>query len=197
MNRVALPCIILLAIAACSPSADYETDTAATDTAAAARSDTATSTGSNPSFVISHRGMAPVMIGMTIAEASAATGMTLSARGEMTNAFCTYVDWPGGPAGIGLMAENGRIVRIDVDGSTIATSEGVRVGDSADRVSQLYAGRVTTTPHKYEASGKYLIVRATEPADSSYRLVFETSNGRVTGYRAGILPAVEYVERCG
>ena len=33
-------------------------------------------------------------------------------------------------------------------------------------------------------------------ADSAYRLIFETDGQRVTEYRAGLLPAVEWVEGC-
>jgi len=52
---------------------------------------------------------------------------------------------------------------------------------------------VTVTPHKYE-DGHYLTVNAAD--DSSFAIVFETSKGRVTRYRAGRRPAVELVEGC-
>ena len=34
------------------------------------------------------------------------------------------------------------------------------------------------------------------PEDSARRLIFETDGQRVVRYRAGITPAVEYVEGC-
>ena len=94
------------------------------------------------------------------------------------------------------MSENARVVRVDVQDSVVSTTEGARVGDAADRITSLYAGRVTETPHKY-TSGRYLTVTPSEPADSAYRIVFEVENNRVTRYRSGMRPAVEYVEGCG
>jgi hypothetical protein len=94
------------------------------------------------------------------------------------------------------MVEGGSIARVEVVSGTTATTEGARVGDSEDRIQQLYPGRVVTTPHKY-TSGHYLTVKPIDAADSLNRLVFETDGHRVTEYRAGRLPQVEYVERCG
>ena len=56
---------------------------------------------------------------------------------------------------------------------------------------------MTATPHKYLPGGEYLTVRSASPADSLRRMVFETENGRVTHFRAGRVPEVEWVERCG
>ena len=95
------------------------------------------------------------------------------------------------------MLEGNRVVRIDVDSGAAATSEGARVGDAESRILGLYAGRVESGPHKYVSGGKYLTVRAANPADSAYRLIFETDGQKVTRYRAGQRPQVEYVEHCG
>ncbi|HZF68866.1 MAG TPA: hypothetical protein VEZ47_12565, partial [Gemmatirosa sp.] len=89
----------------------------------------------------------------------------------------------------------GRIARVDVDTLPVATSVGARVGDDEARIDSLYAGRVTVRPHKYEA-GRYLVVTP-DRADTTLAIVFETSGGRVTRYRAGRRPMVEYVEGCG
>jgi hypothetical protein len=87
--------------------------------------------------------------------------------------------------------------RVEVDsGATIATAAGARIGDGEERVRSLYPGRVAMTPHKYVAGHHYLTVTPAA-ADSAYRLVFETDGQRVTRYRAGRRPAVEYVEGCG
>ena len=94
------------------------------------------------------------------------------------------------------MVEEGRIARIDVDSGSVATAAGARVGDTEDRVMSLYPGRVTVSPQKY-TSGHYLTVTPASPADSVFRIVFETEHGRVTHFRAGRRPPVEYVEGCG
>jgi hypothetical protein len=63
-------------------------------------------------------------------------------------------------------------------------------------IARLYPAGLRTMPHKYVSGGHYLVF--TPPgADSAFRIVFETDGRRVTSYRAGVEPAVEYVERCG
>jgi hypothetical protein len=90
---------------------------------------------------------------------------------------------------------DGKIARIEVRSGRTPTSLGARVGDSEARIKSLYAGRVTSSPHKYLPGGHYLTVT---PADgSSNRIVFETNGKAVTEFRSGAQPAVEYVERCG
>ena len=85
------------------------------------------------------------------------------------------------------------VARVDVDSAGVATAAGARVGDTEERVKGLYAGRVAVSPHKYE-EGNYLTV--TPDADTTYAIVFETSKGRVTRFRGGRRPQVEYVEGC-
>jgi hypothetical protein len=135
------------------------------------------------------------MAGMTVEEASRAAGVTLTSRDSIPGSTCKYMRWPDGPTGVLLMALDNRIVRIDVVEPNIATAEGVRVGETAARVKELYAGRVVETPHKY-TNGTYLTVKSVANSDSLYRLVFETDSGKVTRFRSGLLPAVEWVEGC-
>jgi hypothetical protein len=91
------------------------------------------------------------------------------------------------------MVESGAIARVDVDSGDAVTAEGARIGDTEERVKTLYSG-LTITPHKY-TSGHYLTTRFA--TDTTYRIVFETDGQRVVRYRAGRIPQVEYVERCG
>ncbi len=133
---------------------------------------------------------------MTRAEASAATQGTLAAPPAADTAECGYATWQGGPAGVRFMTARGRIARVDVDRGDVATEAGARIGDSEETIAKLYHGQVQTTPHKYTA-GHYLTVRSATPADSLYRLIFETDGKRVTRYRAGRMPEVAFVEGCG
>ena len=94
------------------------------------------------------------------------------------------------------MVVEGRVARVDVRSGTTMTSEGARVGSTEREVQDLYLGLVDVQPHKYTA-GRYLIVTPAGPSGADYRLVFETDGERVERYRAGALPAVEWVEGCG
>jgi hypothetical protein len=144
--------------------------------------------------MVTARGIGALVTGMTVAEASAALRGALVLPAGADSAGCTYAFWRGGPAGVRVMVENGRVARVDVDSAGIRTVAGAGVGDSEERVERLYGGRATVSPHKYE-DGHYVTV--TDPMDSTFALVFETRDGTVTRYRAGLRPQVDYVEGCG
>jgi len=56
---------------------------------------------------------------------------------------------------------------------------------------------VMTMPAKYDPHGKYLVIHPPQGADSTRRIVFETDGKtRVTKYRVGREPEVEWVEGC-
>lgn len=146
-------------------------------------------------LTVTERGIGPLRAGMTIPEASAALGGALVVPAGADTASCGYVQWRGGPPGVRLMVASGRIARVDVDTGAVRTAAGAGIGDTEDQIQRLYAGHVSMAPQKY-TEGHYLTVTPSA-ADSSFAIVFETSGGRVTRFRAGRRPEVEYVERCG
>lgn len=106
---------------------------------------------------------------------------------------CEYLDAPTVP--VKLMFVSDTLVRVDVRDTSVTTMEGARIGDTEARIKELYAGRVTTTPHKYIGpTGHYLSV--SQPFFPENLLVFETDGQRVTTYRMGRKPEVEWVEGC-
>jgi len=134
---------------------------------------------------------------MTVPEAAMIVGGSFAAPAGGAES-CTYAVWREAPAGVTVMLEKGLVARVDVArASVVATSKGARIGDTEARIKELYKGRVAVTPHEY-TDGHYLTV--TPPAgtgdDRSYRLVFETDGNRVTRYRGGKQPQVEWVESC-
>lgn len=182
------PCVVSLGMACAreTPRADTARTRAAQPTPTDAQHD----------WVITPRGLGPLRVGMTRAEAEAAVGGSLAIDGDSAWTDCGYTPSDHLPAGVHVMVESGTIARIDVDSGSIATEAGARIGDSEERIRRLYAGRVATTPQKY-TDGHYLTVTPATAADTVFRIVFESDSGRVKAYRAGRLPAVEYVERCG
>jgi hypothetical protein len=139
-------------------------------------------------------GVGPVRFGMALAAAQAALGDSLivAPRGGE----CGFTVPRGAPAGVRFMVEQGKVVRVDVDSSGVRTAAGVEVGMAEADVRSRYPVGLRVQPHKYDPRGRYLVVQGTEPADSARRLIFETDGQRVVRYRAGIAPAVEYVEGC-
>ena len=108
---------------------------------------------------------------------------------------CAYLAVPGIPAGMRTMWVAATLARIDIGAPKLPTDRGVSVGDKAAKVEQLYQGSVTAMPAKYDPRGKYLVVKT--GADTTRRIVFETdSTTRITRYRVGREPEVEWVEGC-
>ncbi|HEX8361098.1 MAG TPA: hypothetical protein VF613_13380 [Longimicrobium sp.] len=140
-------------------------------------------------WTVSARGIGPVQVGMTTAEA---LGVEVTS-GAQTKESCEYVQAGRLPAGVGVMSNGGRVARIDVDSGRVATAEGARIGDTDARIRELYEGRVRETPNKY-TPGHSLVVT---PAEADHRIIFETDGKVVTRFRAGRLPEVEWVEKCG
>ncbi|TKR29647.1 lectin [Luteimonas gilva] len=100
-------------------------------------------------------------------------------------------DGAGWPA---LMFENGKFVRYDVETIADVAPGGGQVGMSVDDIKTAYAGRVEEQPHKYVEGGKNLRIKSNDGASA---IVFETdAAGKVTSWRVGVPPQVDYVEGC-
>ena len=172
-----LPATIALVVAACDRRAAQSVDTVPVVRPVA----------------VAFQGFGAARFGMTRAEFSAAGGGEIAAppRSEP----CRIVSPASFPPGVRLMLVNDTIVRVDVDSGGVPTIDGVRVGDPESKVAATYPGRVLTQPHKYVPGWHYLIV--SDSPDSTRRLVFETDGSKVTTYRAGLRPAVDFIEGCG
>ena len=166
------------------------------------RADSATTIAQAPAppaspWTVSDSGAGLLRIGMTRNELARALH---EAPPRLTSADsgCAYLTINGIPAGMRTMWVGGTLARIEIVTPELPTDRGARVGDSKARIDSLYGPRGTTTPAKYDPHGSYIVVRAASPADSSRRIVFESdSTQRVTRYRAGREPEVEWVEGCG
>jgi hypothetical protein len=185
--------VVILAVG-CSRAPDRSAAADSSD-AAPGSQPAGPATGGPAAPSVTEQGIGPLRAGMTLSEATTALGGALVVPAGADTAGCTYVEWRGGPPGVRVMVEGGRIARVDVTTPGTATATGARVGDSEERVMDLYRGRVAVTPLKYE-EGHYLTVTP-ESRDTSIAIVFEAANGKIARYRAGQRPQVEYVEGCG
>ncbi|HVI25686.1 MAG TPA: lectin [Xanthomonadaceae bacterium] len=121
-------------------------------------------------------------------------GPALQGLGE--GEACRYLSPEGqaAPAVLAFMLEGGRFVRYDVGqgNAAIAAPGGGRIGMDANAVRALYPG-AQQQPHKYVPEGRVLRV----PLQGGTVLVFETgADGRVSAWRVGLPPQVDYVEGC-
>lgn len=194
---IAIALAITLAVAACGGRDEPGDTPRPPDERRDSAGAVGTGTPASPALVVTEHGLGPLRVGTTVRDAMAALGDALALPAGADTSECSYLSWRGGPPGVRVMAARGRVARVEVEeGSDVPTEAGARIGDSEARIDSLYAGRVTVSPHKY-TSGRYLTIRPAAPADSAYRIVFETDGRRVVRYRAGVRPPVEWVEGCG
>ncbi|MCW5314134.1 hypothetical protein GTQ43_10055 [Nostoc sp. KVJ3] len=141
-------------------------------------------------------GIGTVRVGMTVSQAVKAAGIQLV--GDTPNNSCYYVKPRNEPKNLLFMVTKGRISRVDVvrHNSQITTLKGAKIGDTEAQIKSLYPGQIKVTPHKYVQGGHYLTFIPKDRANQNYRVVFETDGKRVTQFRSGKLPEVEFVEGC-
>lgn len=147
-------------------------------------------------WVVTLRSVGPIRFGMSLNEARAALGDRLVEQGDRVSNECYNVFPANGPSGVSFMVENGRIARVNVDNPTLRTRSGAGIGYTEEEIRQLYTDRIRIDQHEYDEGGHYLVFVPVDRVDNGYRLVFETDGLHVTNFRAGLYPAVEYVEGC-
>jgi hypothetical protein len=139
-------------------------------------------------------GYGDMRFGMTEDEARKAWGGALN--GEAADG-CHYLNpaWEKAPSYFAFMFDGGRFVRYDVGNDKEIAPGGGRRGMTEAEIDATYAGRVAKSPHKYVEGGQYLRVKADDGSDGV--LVFETdAAGKVTAWRAGLAPQVDWIEGC-
>lgn len=128
-----------------------------------------------------------------------AWGGELHELGREQNPDCYFMTptWVRTPAEFNFMIVEGRFARFGTDRDTFVAPGGGKVGMDRAEIERLYAGRIEERPHKY-TDGAYL--RIADPGGGDGVLLFETSGrdagAKVTEWRVGVPPAVDYVEGC-
>jgi hypothetical protein len=146
-------------------------------------------------LALTEDGLGQIQVGMTLDEA---VSLGLLSENPTMNAKCDYV-FPavgaGIPEGVSVMVVRGKIARIDVDTGAVTTEEGARIGDTEDKIKTIYGDDLQIQPHKYITGGHYMIVPG-DSASAGKAIVFETDGQRVTMFRGGRQPEVQWVEGC-
>lgn len=140
--------------------------------------------------LLSAGGIGPVRFGMRLAQAEQA----VQGKAMLPTPFdpaCSMVRLPSLPK-LRFMVEQGIVTRADADPG-VGNALGIAVGDPLARIRARHPEGLLT-PHKYDADGHYLTFPS---ADAGAAIVLEASGGKISKVRAGLQPAVAYVETCG
>jgi hypothetical protein len=144
-------------------------------------------------------GYGDIPFGTSVADMTRLWGGELKVIGKDLNDQCYFMTpaWSKRPADFSFMISEGRFARLSVESRNFVAPGGAHVGMTKAEVVRRYAGRIEVQPHKY-SDGQYL--RVTDPAGGRGVLLLETDgkddDARVTEWRVGVPPEVDYVEGC-
>src|SRR5262245_22729545 len=156
------------------------------------------------SYKLGVQSFGPVRIGMSVSDASKALGKPIvfveGAGGGSAESECRYFRPKDGPPGLWFMVSGQTIVRFDIDNDsgrgTFKTVSGAGIGDNEESLIKLYGEQIAKEAHHYDENGAYFVFKPRETQLGNFRLVFETSAGKVNYIRAGRMPEALYVEGC-
>jgi hypothetical protein len=138
--------------------------------------------------------LGPIHVGMPVEEVLSLADFPGMERHQSTGQ-CWYLRYRAGGADFDLMMIEGKVARIELNGSTrLRTLSGAGIGSSESQLRQLYGAGLQVQPHKYQPAGHTLTWRS---AGGEYGLRFETVSGSVTSIQSATWQQLHYVEGCG
>lgn len=207
MRTLSLAVALVVSLAACKQEAATNAPAVAADPAPAMSPTTEPAappeTGTAAAMPVdaeaqaSFTGYGDMKLGSTVEEAKLAWGGELKGSAPVEGSTCYYLSpkWVEKPSDFGFMMEGGKFVRYEIRTDKEAAPGGGKVGMTTEALQALYNNTLQSAPHKYVEGGKTLSVAASGVAPS--KLVFETdAAGKVTSWRVGLTPQVDYVEGC-
>ena len=142
---------------------------------------------------VSTVGIDRVMFGMTVHDAQVAAGSRFTPVTPIGNCYLVTPD--DGQAGLTFWVVAGTVERVDVDTRTITTRSGAGIGNTEDRIREMFGERIHTTPLP-DGSGNLLAYVPKDVADATYRVMFLTNGVQVIRLWAGRLPWAEELGGC-
>lgn len=152
-----------------------------------------------PALTLTAHGFGPVHVGMRMAELEAAMGPPAHALDNPIEQ-CNELRPQRAPQGLYVMVENGLVTRVTLgEGSSAVSERGIRVGDTAARVREVYGSAIEASGHKYEpAPAEYLTTWATPDHSSpaARGIKYEIGQDGTVRSISGGGPSIQYVEGC-
>ena len=142
---------------------------------------------------VSTVGIDRIMFGMTLHDAQVAAGSRFTPITPVGHCFLVIPE--AVQAGLTFWVVAGTVERVDVDTRTITTRSGAGVGDTEDRIREMFGERIHTTALP-DGSGNLLAYIPRDVADATYRVMFLSNGLQVTRMWAGRLPWAEELGGC-
>lgn len=147
----------------------------------------------------SFTGYGEMKFGIAAAAMEKAWGGELKTLGKESNDTCYFMTpaWVKTPAEFNFMIGDGTFARFGTESARFLAPGGGKVGMRKAEIAALYAGSIEEQPHKY-GDGQYLRIK--DAGGGKGVLIFETDGkgdaAKVTEWRVGVPPQVDYVEGC-
>jgi hypothetical protein len=185
---------ILALLGACSkeapPAAPAGNATSATAPAATEATQEAPGAATPAPATLSAAGIGSIRFGMTLEQAQQAAGGKATLP-EPFDPACSMVRFATLPK-LRFMVENDVVTRADAEPG-VENAVGIPFGATLADIRASHP-EAQITPHKYDENGHYITFPS---ADGRSAIILEETGGKVTKMRAGLQPAVAYVETCG
>ncbi|WP_313176953.1 hypothetical protein [Massilia sp.] len=185
---------ILALLGACSkeapPAAPAGNATSATAPAATEATQEAPRAATPAPATLSAAGIGSIRFGMTLEQAQQAAGGKATLP-EPFDPACSMVRFATLPK-LRFMVENDVVTRADAEPG-VENAVGIPFGATLADIRASHP-EAQITPHKYDENGHYITFPS---ADGRSAIILEETGGKVTKMRAGLQPAVAYVETCG
>ncbi len=134
-------------------------------------------------------GIDEVTFGMTLEDAQVAAGTRLLPLEDGHDPVCYEVEPEEGPDGLTFLIRDGTVERLEVGAGPITTRSGAGIGSTPDDLRRLFGDRIEERPRS--DGGLTLLFVPQDESDARYRIIFETTGGEVTSFRAGRLPEAD------
>jgi len=196
-----------------STTSTTSTSTTTTTTTSTTVTSTPPPPGIDASTPLNPNGIGPVEAGMTVAQAEAASGLTLTADGSLEDfdGYCYYVDLEGQPdLAIRVHSPDQQPVTDPRDGVISAitiyaedpdgpsprrTTAGIGLGATEAEVLEAHPGAVEEQPHEYVPDGAYLYVHPADAPGFGIRYVLD-EHRVVTSIDVGDADGIKASEGC-
>ncbi len=140
---------------------------------------------------ISFKGVGPIKLGMTIAEARKASKTGISGGGEISPG-CRHDKVFPRRFGLDTLRFKGKIRVLYVTRTAMPTAKGIRVNDSLERLQDKYGSKL-----QERGSEVSLTTRIFELHKGNREIQFSVGeNGRITQIATGLPPEVDLAEGC-
>lgn len=191
LHRPLLAALLIAGLAACGGNEPA----APVAQAPSASTVTAPAVPAAPTGQATFAGFGDMRLGMDEAAFRQAWGGELKTQPPAKGSTCTYFYpvWAKTPPDLGFMFEEGKFVRYDVATAKETAPGGGKVGMDKSELARLYGDKGETSPDKYDPAASTFRVRGEGGAAAVFAI---GADGKVSKWRVGVAPQVDYVEGC-